>query len=75
MSQENVEMAARWYEPWATGKSELLTDMSRIMEFCHQNVEWSHREEGWTRRGREGLRRRSKHGSRASMSTGTRFSR
>jgi ketosteroid isomerase-like protein len=56
MSQENLELAARWYEPWAAGKSELLTDMPRISELCHQNVEWSHREEGWTHHGREGVR-------------------
>ena len=56
MSQENLELAARWYEPWAAGKSELLTDMPRISELCHQNVEWSQREEGWTHHGREGVR-------------------
>jgi ketosteroid isomerase-like protein len=56
MSEENVELATRWYEPWATSKSELLTDMPRISEFCHPEVEWSHREEGWVHRGREGVR-------------------
>jgi ketosteroid isomerase-like protein len=57
MSQENVELAARWYEPWATtSKAELLADMPRAMELCHPEVEWSQREEGRTLRGREGVR-------------------
>jgi ketosteroid isomerase-like protein len=57
MSQENVELAARWYEPWATmSKAELLADMPRAMESCHPEVEWSQREEGRTLRGREGVR-------------------
>ena len=57
MSQENVELAARWYEPWATSsKAALLADMPRAMELCHPEVEWSQREEGRTLRGREGVR-------------------
>jgi len=56
LSQENVELAARWYEPWATSKAEVLTDMPRVMEACHPEVEWSQRQERWTHRGREGVR-------------------
>jgi ketosteroid isomerase-like protein len=56
MSQENVELEIRWYEPWATSKAEVLTDLPRVMETCHPEVEWSQREEGWTHRGREGVR-------------------
>jgi ketosteroid isomerase-like protein len=57
MSQENVELAARWYEPWATtSKAELLAELPRAMELCHPEVEWSQREEGRTLRGREGVR-------------------
>jgi hypothetical protein len=32
MSQENVELAARWNELWGTSKPELLTDMPRIID-------------------------------------------
>jgi len=57
ISQENVELAARWYEPWATtSKAKLLAGMPRAMELCHPEVEWSQREEGRTVRGREGVR-------------------
>jgi len=57
MSRENVELAARWYEPWATtSKAELLAEMPRAMELCHPEVEWSQREEGRTLRGRAGVR-------------------
>jgi hypothetical protein len=38
MSQENVEIATRWYEP-ATGKNELLAAMPRTMALCHPEVE------------------------------------
>jgi len=55
MSQENVELAARFYEP-ATSKSEMLAGLPRIMDFCHPDVEWTPREEGSTYRGREGVR-------------------
>ena len=57
MSQENVEMAARWYDV-ATSKTDLLTAMSRTMSFCHPDVEWSAPEVGTTYRGREGVRQR-----------------
>ena len=57
MSQENVAIAARWYEP-ATSKTELLSAMRRTMEFCHPEVEWSAPQDGATYRGREGVRRR-----------------
>ena len=57
MSQENVEIAARWYEV-ATSKTDLLTAMSRTMSFCHPDVEWSAPEVGRTYRGREGVKQR-----------------
>ena len=57
MSQENVEIAARWYEV-ATSKAELLAAMPRTMEFCHPEVEWSAPEDGTTYRGRDGVRQR-----------------
>jgi ketosteroid isomerase-like protein len=57
MSQENVEIATRWYEP-ATGKSTLLAAMPRTMALCHPDVEWSAPEDGTTYRGREGVRQR-----------------
>ena len=55
MSQENVELVRRFYEP-ATSKAELLTAMPRTMEFCHPEVEWTSREDGLTYQGREGVR-------------------
>jgi ketosteroid isomerase-like protein len=57
MSEENVEIAARWYEV-AMSKTELLAAMSRTMSFCHPDVEWSAPEVGTTYRGREGVRQR-----------------
>jgi ketosteroid isomerase-like protein len=57
MSQENVEIAQRWYEV-ATSKTELLAAMSRTMAFCHPEVEWSAPEDGTTYRGRDGVRER-----------------
>ena len=57
MSQENVEIAARWYEV-ALSKTDLVAAMSRTMAFCHPNVEWSAPEDGTTYRGREGVRQR-----------------
>ena len=57
MSQENVEIAARWYDV-ATSKAKLLTAMTRTMEFCHPEVEWSAPEDGTTYRGRDGVRQR-----------------
>src|SRR5262245_9053547 len=56
MSQENLELAARWYESWATSKAEVLRDMARVMELCHPEVEWHQRVEGWAHRGREDVR-------------------
>ena len=56
MPPENVELVARWYESWATSKAEVLRDMTRVMEFCHPEVEWKQREEGWAHRGREDVR-------------------
>jgi ketosteroid isomerase-like protein len=55
MSQENVELVARFYEP-AASKAALLSAMPRTMEFCHPEVEWTSREDGLTYRGREGVR-------------------
>ena len=57
MSQENVEIATRWYEP-ATSKNTLLAAMPRTMALCHPDVEWSAPEDGTTYRGRDGVRRR-----------------
>jgi ketosteroid isomerase-like protein len=57
MSQENVEIARRWYEV-ATSKAQLLAGMSRTMALCHPDVEWSAPEDGTTYRGREGVRHR-----------------
>ena len=57
MSQENVEIARRWYEV-ATSKAQLLAAMPRTMAFCHPDVEWSAPEDGRTYRGREGVRQR-----------------
>ena len=57
MSQENVEIAARWYEVTAS-KTDLLATMPRTMAFCHPEVEWSAPESGTTYRGREGVRQR-----------------
>jgi hypothetical protein len=55
VSQENVELVARFYEP-ATSKAEMLAAMPRIMGFCHPEVEWTAREDGLTYRGRAGVR-------------------
>ena len=57
MSQENVEIATRWYEP-ATGKDALLAAMPRTMGLCNPEVEWSAPEDGATYCGREGVRQR-----------------
>ena len=59
MSQENVEIATRWYEP-ATSKQQLLGAMARTMALCHPKVEWTVPEDGTTYRGREGVRQRLK---------------
>ena len=55
MSQENVELVARFYVPTGS-KAEFLTGLPRIMEFCDPEVEWTQREERSTYRGREGVR-------------------
>jgi ketosteroid isomerase-like protein len=57
MSQEHVEIAARWYEV-ATSKAELLATMPRTMAVCHPEVEWTVPEDGTTYHGREGVRQR-----------------
>jgi ketosteroid isomerase-like protein len=57
MSQENIEIATRWYEP-ATAKDALLAAMPRTMSLCHPDVEWSAPEDGATYSGREGVRQR-----------------
>ena len=57
MSQENVEIAAHFYEP-TTSKAELLAAMPRTMARCHPEVEWTVPEDGTTYRGREGVRQR-----------------
>ena len=55
MSQENVDLVRRFYEP-ATSKAEMLSAMPRIMELCHPGVEWTTREDGQTYRARGGVR-------------------
>ena len=57
MSQENVEIASRWYEV-AGSKEQLLAGMPRTMALCHPEVEWSAPEDGSTYRGRDGVRQR-----------------
>jgi ketosteroid isomerase-like protein len=57
MSQENVELATRWYEP-ATSKAALLEAMPRTMALCHPDVEWTAPEDGTIYRSREGVRQR-----------------
>jgi ketosteroid isomerase-like protein len=57
MSQENVEIATRWYDA-ASSKAKLLAAMPRTMAFCHPDVEWSAPEDGTTYRGREGVEQR-----------------
>jgi ketosteroid isomerase-like protein len=57
MSQENVDLAASWYEV-ATSKAELLEGMPRTMALCDPEVEWTAPEDGAIYRGREGVRRR-----------------
>ena len=59
MSQENVEIATRWYEA-ATSKQRLLAAMPRTMALCHPQVEWTVPEDGTTYRGREGVSQRLK---------------
>ena len=59
MSQENVEIATRWYVP-ATSKQQLLDAMAETMALCHPKVEWTVPEDGTTYRGREGVSHRLK---------------
>jgi hypothetical protein len=55
MSEENVEIARRFYEP-AVSKDALLAAMPRTMAFCDPEVQWTAREDGVTYTGREGVR-------------------
>ena len=57
MSQENVELAARFYG-LATTKAEILAAIPRMMNLCHPEIEWIAPEGGASYRGREGVRRR-----------------
>jgi ketosteroid isomerase-like protein len=57
MSQENVELAARFYG-LARTKAEILAALPRTMELCHPEIEWTAPEDGATYRGREGVRQR-----------------
>ena len=57
MSEENVEIATRFYEP-ALSKEELLAAMPKTMALCHPEVEWSAPEDGTIYVGREGVRQR-----------------
>jgi ketosteroid isomerase-like protein len=57
MSQENVEIAKRWYVV-GSSKESLLAAMPRTMSFCHPDVEWRAPEVGTVYRGRAGVRRR-----------------
>ena len=57
MSQENVELAARFYG-LATTKAAILADIPRTMNLCHPEIEWIAPEGGASYRGREGVRRR-----------------
>jgi ketosteroid isomerase-like protein len=57
MSQENVEIAKRFYEP-ALSKKELLAAMPKTMALCHPEVEWSAPEDGTIYQGRDGVRQR-----------------
>lgn len=57
MSEENLVIAERWYEP-ATGKDALLAAMPKTMGLCHPEVEWSAPEDGTIYRGRDGVRHR-----------------
>jgi uncharacterized protein len=60
MSQENVEIARRFYESAAAGKAEILAAMPRLItEFCHPEIEWIEdpaRADSRTYHGHEGVR-------------------
>ena len=68
MSQENLEVARRFNKP-ATSKAEMLAALPSMVGLCDPEVEWSQRGGRETSRGREGSRRRSADGSKASMTT------
>jgi ketosteroid isomerase-like protein len=57
MSQENVEVVARFYG-LATTKAEILAALPWTMDLCHPEIEWTVPEDGTTYRGREGVRQR-----------------
>jgi len=57
VSEENVEIAARFYEP-TSSKAELLAAMPQTMALCHPGVTWTVPEDGTTYVGREGVRQR-----------------
>ena len=57
MSQENVELAARFYGV-ATTKAGILAGLPWTMDLCHPEIEWIASEDGATHRGREGVRQR-----------------
>jgi ketosteroid isomerase-like protein len=57
MSQENVELAARFYGLAAT-KAEILAALPWTMDLCHPEIEWIAPEDGASYRGREGVRQR-----------------
>jgi ketosteroid isomerase-like protein len=57
MSEENVKLAASWYEP-ATSKASLLEAMPQTLALCHPDVEWSAPEDGTIYRSRDGIRQR-----------------
>ena len=52
MSQENVELAARFYG-LATTKAEILAALPWTMDLCHPEIEWVAPEDGTNYRGRE----------------------
>ena len=57
MSQENVEVVARFYG-LATTKAEILAALPWTMDLCDPEIEWTVPEDGTTYRGREGVRQR-----------------
>ena len=59
MSQENVELTARFYG-LATTKAEILAALPRSRDLWHPEIEWTVPEDGTTYRGREGVSQRLK---------------
>jgi len=57
MSQENVELAGRFYG-LAMTKAEILAALPWTMDLCHPEIEWVAPEDGASYRGREGVRQR-----------------